>query len=276
MKRVTFCAFACMTAIGCASTQDGVEMPFPSSIPPAYHEQPTPVEPVKAKRAIPVRRVKHGAAIFGYDADRVYDVSVTVGRATVFQLAEGESFKGTTLVGNAGPKDNPKWDIVETASGTRALVAVRAIEPGLSTNLIIPGTRHTYVVNITSVGKPTSSIVRWDYPDDEIAGRAEAIAKPAITLSPFDPSAIYRNFRLSGDRPAWTPVSVFEHGERSFIEFPGPPGRIGAPALFAVEENGAAKPVQFLITGNFYEFSTRFQVAELRGNGATVKITRGN
>lgn len=272
MRRAVLCAAVCMAAIGCASTDQGV-MPMPSEIPPSLSATPSSAIQSKPVRHVPVRRVEHGAVIFRYEPNRTYSVQTTAKRVTAIHLAPGERVASDPFLGDPGMEDDLQWEQRDAISGGSTVVVIRPARSGLATNIVIPGTRHTYVLNVKSSDRPSLPIVRFDFPDDEIAGAAPP--QPDIVIPAFDPAAIDRNFSLSGDRPAWAPVSVFALGERTYIEFPDLPGRIGAPALFAIEaKTGTAKPVQFIVSGKFYEFSTRFHVAELRGNGATVKIMR--
>lgn len=215
----------------------------------------------------------------GYNEDRDYDVSVTANRATLFYLAPGEDFKGITTVADPGIEESPacmaqpdkcpyKWEINETKSGGRGIVVVKPRHSKLDTNIAIFGTYYTYVINVTSVGKRTASKVRWDYPDLDRPAPAPKPVQPV-----FDPNQLDRNYKVSGDRVAWAPSSVFRLGNRVFIEFPTAPGTFGAPVLFAVAGD-EARPIQYVISGRFYEFPAGDGKYELRGDGGSVRIER--
>src|SRR3546814_5876068 len=69
---------------------------------------------------------------------------------------------------------------------------------------------------------------------------------------------------LSGDRPDWRPVRVFDDGVRTFIEFPESIARGEMPPVFVIGASGEGELVNYRVSGHYIIVDRLFAEAELR------------
>lgn len=232
-------------------------------------------KPKKQSRTVTPRTVA-AATVFAFEEDHVFPIATTPNHTTTIYLAPGETMQGKALIGDPDPAH---WAVEKTIGGTAkgpiAMVVIKPGDVGLSTNLVIPASRHVYHVDLRSYAKPAMDLVRFTFPatDEEAARPAQAIVEAA-----FDPDSFSRNFtiRAIGEIPRWMPQQVFEVNGKTYVGFPPDLGRIGAPALFSVEKNGTASPLTYRLRGRWFEVDQPVTVAELRLEDSTVQIKRGN
>ena len=114
--------------------------------------------------------------------------------------------------------------------------------------------------------------VSWRYPADLILqanapGPAETPKGPPV----FKPETINLRYRLSGDKPDWRPLAVFDDGQQVFIEMPASIAKIEAPPLFVIGPEGV-EIVNYRLRGTYYVVDRLFQKAELKiGSGWGAK-----
>jgi type IV secretion system protein TrbG len=109
--------------------------------------------------------------------------------------------------------------------------------------------------------------VSWSYPQDEliaIRGRAESAATAAPIASGIAIPNLSFGYKISGDKPDWRPVRVFDDGVRTFIEFPESTARGEMPPVFVVGANGEGELVNFRVAGRHIIVDRLFAEAELR------------
>jgi type IV secretion system protein VirB9 len=180
--------------------------------------------------------------------------------------------------------DTARWVIGDTHSGEATAkqvhILVKPYTSGLKTNLVVTTNRRTYHLQMESTPATTMAAIAWRYPQDELmtarAEEAKAVeAKPVIAgLVPAD-----LNFRyaLTGDRPNWRPLHVFDDGLKTYIVFPPTLGQGEAPPLFVVGSDGQAELVNYRVSKNAYVVDQIFGIAELRVGAkrqSVVRITR--
>src|SRR3546814_14453711 len=103
----------------------------------------------------------------------------------------------------------------------------------------------------------------------------ERIAPVAAGL---DLTALNFRYRLSGDKPDWRPVRVFDDGRQIFIEFGEGIATGDMPPLFAADEKGAAELLTYCVHGRFMIVHRLLERGELRmgaGRSAPKEITTG-
>ncbi|TJW61473.1 MAG: P-type conjugative transfer protein TrbG, partial [Mesorhizobium sp.] len=109
--------------------------------------------------------------------------------------------------------------IGDTESGSAATrrvhVLVKPTRTEITTNLVITTDRRTYMIELRSGEKPYMPSVAWAYP-------RLASERTRLPAAPIIPVRAARNHRygLTGDRPPWRPVSVYDDGRRVYVEFP--------------------------------------------------------
>ncbi len=180
--------------------------------------------------------------------------------------------------------DTARWVIGDTHSGDAAAkqvhVLVKPYTAGLKTNLVITTNRRTYHLQMESTPATTMAAIAWRYPQDDLiavkATETQSLAvAPVVTgLAPDD-----LNFRyvLTGDRPAWRPLHVFDDGLKTYIIFPSTSTQGEAPPLFVVGADGQAELVNYRVSRNAYVVDRIFAIAELRLGAkrqSVVRITR--
>ena len=248
------------------------------SAPPSPHSVAVATE---AARIAPRAAGWHGATqLFVYAPGGLYQVTAAVGEVTDIMLQEGETLSDTGAVA-AG--DTVRWVIGEASSGTgaarRTHILVKPTDPGLRTNLVINTDRRTYHVELRSTPATYMASVGWSYPHDDliaVRGRAKAAAKVAATQvqTGIDPAKLDFAYRLSGDKPPWRPVQVFDDGMKTYILFPATIAGSELPPLFLIGEKNKAELVNYRVSGRYMVVDRLFSVAELRLGTKKQRIVR--
>jgi P-type conjugative transfer protein TrbG len=216
--------------------------------------------------------------VYPWSEGAIYRGFTAPGTVTDIALQPGE-----TLVAVASG-DTVRWVIGDTTSGSgvekRTHILVKPFTAGLSTNLVITTDRRTYLVQLISNRANAMAAMRWTYPQDELMAlkRAETAA---VALAPVAAGIavdqLYFNYEVSGDRPHWRPLRVFDDGRQTFIEFPASIASGEAPPLFVIGAEGAAELVNYRVRDRFYVVDRLFEIAELRlglKKQQIVRITR--
>jgi len=217
--------------------------------------------------------------MFVYAPGGLYQVYAAVGQVTDIMLQEGETLSDTGAVA-AG--DTVRWVIGEASSGTgstrRTHILVKPTDPGLRTNLVINTTRRTYHVELRSTPTTYMASIGWSYPHDEliaVRASAQATARVAATRveAGIDPAKLDFAYRLTGDKPPWRPVQVFDDSARTYILFPATIAQSELPPLFLIGEKGA-ELVNYRVSGRYMIIDRLFSVAELRLGTRKQQIVR--
>lgn len=147
---------------------------------------------------------------------------------------------------------------------------------------VINTSRRTYHIELRATPATYMASVSWSYPEAElIALRAAAAEHDRITpvAAGLDLAALNFRYRLSGDKPDWRPVRVFDDGRQIFIEFGDGIATGDMPPLFAADEKGAAELLNYRVHGRFMIVDRLFERGELRiGAGRAARkvvIERG-
>ncbi len=206
-----------------------------------------------------------GAQVYPFSEGTIFQVYAAPGLVTDIMLQPGEN-----LVAVASG-DTARWVIGDTISGAgegkRTHVLVKPFSAGLLTNLVITTDRRAYHIRLVSTSATALSSMRWTYPQDELlalrrkAEAAQAIAPVATGLAI---EQLHFNYTISGDRPAWRPLRVFDDGSKTYVEFPASLANGEAPPLFLVGADGKAELVNYRLRDRFYIVDRIFDAAELR------------
>lgn len=206
-----------------------------------------------------------GAQVYPFSEGAIFQVYAAPGLVTDIMLQPGEN-----LVAVASG-DTARWVIGDTTSGTgdgkQTHVLVKPFSAGLLTNLVITTDRRAYHVRLVSTSATALSSMRWTYPQDEmLALRREAEAAQAATpvATGLAIEQLHFNYAISGDRPAWRPLRVFDDGAKTYVEFPASLANGEAPPLFVVGADGKAELVNYRQRDRFYVVDRIFDAAELR------------
>ncbi len=181
--------------------------------------------------------------------------------------------------------DTARWVIGDTYSGAanarQVHILVKPYSTGLKTNLVITTDRRTYHLQMESTPATAMAAISWSYPQDTLMA-LQAQQAQVDAAAPVAAGVTLDNLRfgyvISGDKPAWRPLHVFDDGQKTYIEFPQTLDQGEAPPLFVVGEGGQAELVNYRVQHNYYVVDRLFGVAELRLGGkrqSIVRITRG-
>lgn len=198
----------------------------------------------------------------------LYQVYAAPGQVTDIALQEGEQLVGA---GPVAAGDTVRWLIGDTVSGrgatARVHILVKPVRSDITTNLVINTDRRTYHIELRANPSVYMASVSWTYPQDELialqqAQEAEARAAPIAANIPVE--ALNFAYRLSGDRPSWRPVRVFDDGRQTFIEFPESVAQGQMPPLFGLGQGNQAELLNYRVSGRFMIVDRLLERAELR------------
>ncbi|MFM1960198.1 MAG: conjugal transfer protein [Pseudomonadota bacterium] len=221
----------------------------------------------------------NAAQIYPYAEGALFQVYTAPGRITDITLEEGETLSGT---GPVAAGDTVRWIIGDTESGSgasrRVHILVKPTQANLQTNLVINTNRRTYHLELRATPATYMASVAWRYPADEAlaaAASVERYAAPTVAIEQLN-----FNYKISGDRPSWRPVRVFDDGRQTFIEFAPSVTQGELPPLFVGGADGkAADLVNYRVSGQRMVVDRLFTRAELRlgdrRGQKRVRIERG-
>lgn len=206
-----------------------------------------------------------GAQVYPYSEGTIFQVYAAPGLVTDIMLQPGES-----LVAVASG-DTARWVIGDTTSGSgdgkQTHVLVKPFSAGLLTNLVITTDRRAYHIRLASTAATALSSMRWTYPQDELLAlrrKAEAAQAAAPVATGLAIEQLHFGYAISGDRPAWRPLRVFDDGAKTYVEFPASLANGEAPPLFVIGADGKAELVNYRLRDRFYVVDRIFGAAELR------------
>lgn len=206
-----------------------------------------------------------GAQVYPFSDGTIFQVYAAPGLVTDIMLQPGEN-----LVAVASG-DTARWVIGDTTSGSgdgkQTHVLVKPFSAGLLTNLVITTDRRAYHVRLVSTAATALSSMRWTYPQEELLAlrrKAETAQAAAPVATGLAIEQLHFNYAISGDRPAWRPLRVFDDGVKTYVEFPASLANGEAPPLFVVGADGKAELVNYRLRDRFYIVDRIFEAAELR------------
>ncbi|RWE06253.1 MAG: P-type conjugative transfer protein TrbG [Mesorhizobium sp.] len=263
----------------------GEATPRPVLVPPAWtpskggNPANTPTARVEnaniAARVEPRKEGYYNAIqIYPWSEGALYQVYAAPGQITNIALEPGESLTGA---GPIAAGDTARWIIGDTESGSgatrRVHVLVKPTRTEITTNLVITTDRRTYMIELRSGEKPYMPSVAWAYPRVP-SQRTRIPATPTIPVR----AARNNRYGLTGDRPPWRPVSVYDDGRRVYVEFPRGIVQGEMPPIFVIGPDGQPEIVNSRIHQNIMIVDRLFGAAELRLGGGdrqqTVRIVR--
>src|SRR3546814_793701 len=206
----------------------------------------------------------------------LFQVYASPGQVTDIVLQEGEELVGP---GPVAAGDTVRWIIGDTVSGSgagrRVHILVKPTRADIMTNIVINTSRRTYHIELRATPATYMASVSWSYPEQElIALRAAAVERErtAPVAAGLDLAALNFRYRLSGDKPDWRPVRVFDDGRQLFVEFADGIAVGDMPPLFATGEKGEAELLNYRVHGRYIIVDRLFERGELRmGAGRSAR-----
>ena len=271
--------------------ETAIPLPLPGQMKPIDAKAAKPAKPLTPDKAIEEGRsgaliepsldgFVNAVQVYPYTEGALYRLYASPGQVSDIALQPGESLVSVS----AG--DTVRWVVGDTVSGSgagaRAHVLVKPVNPNIRTNLMIATDRRTYHLELESTSGSYMAALSWRYPQDELAGIAArnvaAVNAEATTIDQgLSLDALNFSYRISGDRPVWTPVRVFDDGRQVFIQMPDGTRASDMPPLFVVGTSGKAELVNYRVRGSWYIVDRLFEAAELRlgtNPQTTVRITK--
>ena len=198
----------------------------------------------------------------------LFQVYAAPGQVTDIVLQEGEELVGP---GPVAAGDTVRWIIGDTVSGSgaarRVHILVKPTRADIMTNIIINTSRRTYHLELRATASTYMASVSWSYPEQELIALRAAEAereRVAPVAAGLDLAALNFGYRLSGDKPAWRPVRVFDDGRQLFIEFREGIAVGDMPPLFATGAKGEAELLNYRVHGRYMIVDRLFDRGELR------------
>jgi len=198
----------------------------------------------------------------------LFQVYAAPGQVTDIVLQEGEELVGP---GPVAAGDTVRWIIGDTVSGSgaarRVHILVKPTRPDIMTNIVINTSRRTYHLELRATPATYMASVSWSYPEAELIALRAAEAereRVAPVAAGLDLAALNFRYSLSGDKPDWRPVRVFDDGRQIFIEFGDDIGTGEMPPLFATGDRGEAELLNYRVHGRFMIVDRLFERGALR------------
>jgi type IV secretion system protein VirB9 len=170
--------------------------------------------------------------------------------------------------------------IGDTLSGKgeaqRVHILVKPTRPDIATNLVINTDRRTYHVELRAGTRTYMASVSWTYPEDELIALRQSeqeARRSAPVADGFVLENLNFNYRISGDKPDWRPLRIFDDGQRTLLEFAPDIAKGEMPPFFIIGEEGEAELANYRVSGRYLIVDRLFHKAELR-LGAGRRQTR--
>lgn len=209
-----------------------------------------------------------------YTPDDVFVVRTQVGVATVIQLESDERISGDSSAMGIG--DAEAWKM--TSRGRNIFFKPVAERP--DTNLLVTTNKRTYAFDLKSTNgtPPPTYILRFDYPDTELAKQRateQATAKKRVKaaeawvkVQSAPPLNANRNYWGRGNKNL-APTSVYDNGRFTYFSFNN--GR-DLPSIYKVLDDGSEVLLNTHIDGDMVVVHETAQHFVLRLNRQVLGI----
>jgi type IV secretion system protein VirB9 len=154
-----------------------------------------------------------------YDADRVFLLQGAPGYQITVEFGSDEQIE------NVAVGDSASWQVTPNRRGD--YLFVKAVQPGVATNMTVVTTARTYFFELAPIYGPSPEMaytVRFTYP----GGQPDSVADEAPSSEPAG------RYRLSGAR-AIRPSRIADDGRHTYIEWPRDRT---LPAVYALDSEG--------------------------------------
>lgn len=271
MKHVALYLLACLPIVAAAQDDYSDLFPTGTSTPEPvisnmyYSPNPTLTPQEEAGLAISNRwRSSNSNALKPLDGSGgvvtfVHGASQPSVICAVMQVCDIELQKGEVITStNSG--DNARWEVKPIAAGTGNEVvwhiAVKPLDVGLETSLLVTTDRRTYHITLRSHRDQYMARVAFTYPDDTsnewaayqkrvAAGQGSARGTAGAVQGLGDSIEYLGNldfdYRLDGEA-RWKPVRVFNDGRKTIIQMPEAMEQTEAPALLVLRGDESIWP----------------------------------
>ena len=195
------------------------------------------------------------------------DILCSLLHTTIIKLLPGEKIAGSAL------GDKIRWTATNLQLGDQAVVLVRPMQGGITTNLVIASTNGK-IYDLTLVSDkakfvPTVGFYdpqqEWDKAVVGVAMQNQANAaaqrKATMTLPNINPSDLDFAYYVTGPR-RYRPVRIFSAAGKVYMQMPHGMKYGNAPAVFVIE-NGKEQLTNFQMIQGYYVIDQLFHEAKL-------------
>ena len=229
------------------------------------------------------------SAIAGNNGEVLYpygqstpDILCSPLHTTIIKLLPGEKIAGSAL------GDKIRWTATNLQLGNQAVVLVRPMQGGITTNLVIASTTGQ-IYDLTLVSDKAKFVPsvgfydpqqEWDKAVVGMRNQATAAAhrKAVMTLPNVNPADLDFGYYVTGPHE-YRPVRVFSAAGKVYLQMPPGMQYGNAPAVFVIE-NGKEQLTNFQIIQGYYVIDQLFHEAKLLlgtgDNKQVVTIHAGN
>jgi len=191
-----------------------------------------------------------------YSPNEVFKLKFVVGYQSIIELEKDEE---VDLIAFGDPLP---WNV--KVVGKR--VFVKAIDPGIQTNMTLVTNKRTYLMEISSINldevyldDQLVYVVRFFYPEVDpdkprpIIKRIPQLDKelPQPNISPTERAkekeSINFNYTFAGNGRNIIPVRVFDNGRKTFLQF----SQHIMPSIYVVNPDGTESPIQHKMIKNY-------------------------
>lgn len=185
------------------------------------------------------------------------------------------------IVNDINVGDAVRWKLSPATSGsgmnTTTHVIVKPTDAALQTNAIITTDRRTYVLKLVSRRTDYMARISFTYSEDNQEQWRNYRLRFASSQDSDKPvqNPLNFNYEISGDKPKWRPIRIYNDNLKTYIEFPETIKTTEAPALLVLDDNSQEQLVNYRIIGTRYIVDKIFDNAELidgTGNKQTKVI----
>ena len=182
---------------------------------------------------------------YDYMPGALYTIYTAPLHITDITLAPGEK-----LISEAAG-DTLRWQVAQTYSGQGSDLAqhilVKPSQPGLTNTMVITTDQRVYHLILQSTPESYMASVQWNYDSSMVNFNSANATNPSglgasqDNNPDVDLNALNFNYQLgvvTGNKPAWYPVRVFNDGRQTYIELPHNYAATQLPVLFVADDNG--------------------------------------
>jgi len=175
------------------------------------------------------------------------------------ELQAGETVRGYKI------GDKVRWKVEPAVSGADGAltthIIVKPVAPKLDTTMVVTTDKRTYHFNLKSTTKGYMASIAFTYPDTErnswqqyYAQLDNKIKKKSLDVQgykmPIDDLDF--DYHISGDKPAWTPVRVYNDGVKTYIQMPKAMAQTEAPTFLTLDQANDEQIVNYRVREDKY------------------------
>lgn len=221
-------------------------------------------------------RVKGSRTVYNFRDDSVYEIFAGVDHVTDVQLEPGEALTASPSAG-----DTVRWSIGVMTSGQggsgKTHLILKPLDTDLETNMIVTTDRRVYHLRVKS-GDFHMPVVSWNYPKDSSAEIEALLKREKEEQVGVPPEQLSFDYDIEENSYPWSPLRVFDDGQKTYFQMPKKMRVNEAPALFLIDdEEDEPLLVNYRVKGEFFIVDRLFEEAEFRvGAEKRVRIRSGD